>query len=162
LDPSWADFDAAIALWQLDELRAEEIPSAATAALVAGCETPSLGALAGAAGESSREIETAVLRVFAERSCAAPSIGQAVKLAADRTLRELVTDQAEPEALTNRLRRLAWKIDPENPVTDLLVFVGLTDNWERTRTGEFERAEVLAVTLDSARELLAQGGISTS
>lgn len=161
IDPSWTDFDTAIALWQLGELPAEKVPAAATAALVAGCETSTLGALAGAAGESNRDIESAVSRVLAERGRALPEMGHAVKLAADGSLRELVDDQAEPEALTNRLRRLAWKIDANNPVADLLVFVGLSDNWERVRAGEFERSEVLAATLDSARQLLAQGGIST-
>jgi hypothetical protein len=45
-NPSWHDFDVAVARWSLGDLPAEQLPRAAMEALVAGCETDSLPVLA--------------------------------------------------------------------------------------------------------------------
>jgi hypothetical protein len=155
----WQDFDVAIARWKLGELAAEEIPAAAVEALSVGCDTPSLGLLAAMDGSGWSEIESVVDRVLADRGRSAPTGKDAVKVIADALLQELVSERVDPEAATERLRRLAWKTDDGHPLTDLLPFAALSDNWERSEAGEFDRAEVREVTLDNARRLLAQGGI---
>ena len=131
----WQGFDVAVGRWRLGELVPERLPDAAVQALVAGCDTTSLVRLAGMDGAGWSEVEPVLGQVFEDRGRPLPSVEEAVKWVADSVLRELVAGDVEPRSATEQLRILAWKAVDSAPWEDLLVFVGLSDDWVLPRPG---------------------------
>jgi hypothetical protein len=136
----------------------EELPGAAVQALSDGCETPSLIRLAGMEGSSWSEAEPVLRRVFEERGRVLPSTEEAVKSVADQLLHQLAAGEVDPHDATERLRVLAWKVD--GPAwDDLLVFVGLSDEWDDAHAGYLDRDAVRDTVQQQVREMLDRGGI---
>lgn len=155
----WQDFDAAVGAWRLGDLPAEKLPDAALQALIAGCDTPALAQLAGMEGSGWSEIDPVTRRVFDERERELPSEDEAVKWVADGLLRRLVAGQEDPRTTVRRLGKLAWKAVDRPAFDDLLAFVGLDDDWDLVEQQIIPPVDMPARVRETAREMLARGGV---
>lgn len=155
----WRAFDVAVGMWRLGEMKAERLPEIAVLALESGCDTPSLGELAGMDGSGWSEVETVVARVLGERGRQVPSDAAALKSVADDVLRQIVAHEIAAESGAARLRRLSMNELNGPAWRDLGVFHHLALDWE---VAEGASADIDALRHEIAHEaqlLLDRGGV---
>ena len=158
----WRDFDVAVGRWRLGDLMAERLPDAAMHALVAGCETPSLGQLAAIDGSRWSEIERLLARVLKERERRLPSKDEAVKAVADDLVRQMVEGEIPPEQAVERLLILSMKALTRPAWKDLGVFHHLALDWEIAEEAPQHLEELRLEIRQRGRELLERGGVRLS
>jgi hypothetical protein len=145
--------------WRLGELRAEELPNAATQAFAAGCDGPSLAQLAAMEGAGWLEVEPLVARVLRDRGLAVPSEAEAVKWVADDVLGRMVVGEVAPEEAAHRLSWLWQRVADRPADEDLFAFLHLAADWDVAEKVGFDRDALRAEMLREGRELLARGGV---
>ena len=155
----WRDFDVAVGRWRLGDLMAERLPDAAMHALVAGCETPSLGQLAAIDGSRWSEIERLLARVLKERERRLPSKDEAVKAVADDLVRQMVEGEISLEQAVERLLIVSMKALTRPAWKDLGVFHHLALDWEIAEEAPHDLEELRLEILQQGRELLERGGV---
>jgi len=160
MSEEWRGFDLAVSRWRIGELAIEGLPEAAIEALEAGCDTPSLGVLAGMDGRGWSELEPVVQSVLVERGVPLPSRAEAIKSVADAVLRQVVAGEVDPRDATLRLMRLVS--GPQTPAwEDLVVFSSLSFDWDSADEGRVDEAAVRHEVLAQANRILDQGGVRT-
>ncbi len=105
-------FERAVAEWQLGRRPVEDMPAAATAALLDGLDSPSLAQLAGMEGASWSEIESVLFRVVAETG-GLPAEREAMLLVVDGWLERLANGQEPHPSLDYGLAEILGTLGGE-------------------------------------------------
>jgi hypothetical protein len=161
-DP-WHEFDVAVCRWIVQHAPPAELPDAAVAAMVVGCDAPSLARLAGMDGATWSEFPSVVAEVFEQRGRVVPSFPEAIKMLADDLLREIAAGSLDVRAGTHELYLLGRDLWEHPAYDDLGVFVGLDDAFYLADEGIYGKPdEVMADALAAVHHLIARGGVRVS
>ena len=107
----------------------EALPSAATAALEAGCDSPSLRALAGLTDVEVDEARSLLERALAELSLRLPSERDAVMRLAREIAAQVLEGKTSPYQGAKEIWELSLRL-PGESLSDLDSFVYAASEWE--------------------------------
>ena len=160
MESCWPKFDLGVCRWIVKLAAHDGLPDAAVAALVAGCETPSLIRLAGMVNATWSVLPPVVASLFAERGRTTRTFDQAVKAIADDLLKGSRKAALTPErGPTSSPACVGW-VPIDSPNRDLDDFLVFDDRFDLADQGSLETPEqVCRDVIAKAHALLARGGV---
>jgi hypothetical protein len=163
MDDQWRGFELAVCRWIVGLTMSEELPDAAVAAIVAGCDSSSLAQLAGMDDATWSQFPPVVAEIFEQRGRPLPSGDEAMKTLGDDLLHQIA---ARKLAVREGIRELdlLWQIvraeDPAHDELETLNTFGSALEYADDVTGNYGEPEpVEAAALEAVKVLIARGGL---
>ena len=163
MEDAWRKFDLVVCRWILGLTPTEALPDAATAAMVGGCDTPSLARLAGMEDAAWSEFPRVVAAVFNERGCGEPSSDGAAKAVADDVLDRIAVGGVDLRAGIHELYFLAYDLWGHPACEDVASLAGFDNDFDLADEGLVGTPEqVTEDALAAVRSLRGRGGVRAS
>lgn len=114
--------------WVLGAVGAESLPESATAALVAGCDSPSLRRLAGLSGQADIETTRLFETTLSELGLTVPIAREAVMMLSHELANMIVTGAIAPYEGAKQIWELTLRV-PQERISQLDSFVYAASEW---------------------------------